>query len=125
MTILDTTVLIDSFTGARRSAPVLRLAVDRGELLLVPALVLYEWLRGPRLRQELADQETLFPANQALSFGPTEAAVAARIYRTVGRARGREMNLAIAAHALAREADLWTLNPSDFRDIPSLRLARF
>jgi len=35
------------------------------------------------------------------------------------------MDLAIAAYALVREANLWTLNPSDFRDIPGLRLARF
>lgn len=89
---------------------------------MVPALVLYEWLRGPRLRQELTDQEALFPVSQAVPFGPAEAAQAAKLYRTVGRARGREMDLAIAAYALVRDADLWTLNPSNFRDIPGLSL---
>jgi predicted nucleic acid-binding protein len=87
--------------------------------------VLYEWLRGPRQRAELADQEALFPAETALSFGAAEATRAAKLYRTVKSPRGREMDLAIAAYALARDAELWTLNRSDFQDVPGLRLASF
>jgi predicted nucleic acid-binding protein len=34
------------------------------------------------------------------------------------------VDLAIAAHAMARNAWLWTLDPGDFADIPSLRLLR-
>jgi predicted nucleic acid-binding protein len=33
--------------------------------------------------------------------------------------------LAIAACAIVRDAELWTLNLADFKDIPQLRLARF
>lgn len=33
------------------------------------------------------------------------------------------MDIAIAACAIVRDAELWTLNPADFRDIPGLRLA--
>ena len=36
----------------------------------------------------------------------------------------QEMDLAIAACAIVREAALWTLNPGDFKDIPGLRLAK-
>jgi len=86
----------------------------------VPALVLYEWLRGPRLPEELADQDALFPADTAVAFGAREAALAADLYRAVKRPRGREIDLAIAACALAWGADLWTLNRADFGDIPSL-----
>jgi len=121
--LLDTSVLIDALTGPRRSAPALRRAVERGERLLVPSLVFYEWLRGPRLRQELADQEALLPLAAAAPFGPAEAVAAARLYQSVRRPRGREMDLAIAACALVRNAELWTLNPRDFRDLPGLRLA--
>lgn len=92
---------------------------------MLPSLVLYEWLRGPRLPEQVTALEAIFPVNEAIPFGPHEATMAAQIYRTVGRARGRDLDLAIAACALVREADLWTLNPSDFRDIPGLRLARF
>jgi predicted nucleic acid-binding protein len=52
-----------------------------------------------------------------------EAALAAELYRKVKHARGREIDLAIAAIAIANSAALWTLNPRDFRDIPGLELA--
>jgi predicted nucleic acid-binding protein len=40
------------------------------------------------------------------------------------RARGREIDVAIAACAIEHGATLWTLYPSDFRDIPGLSLYR-
>lgn len=124
MIVLDTSVLIDALTGGRRSGPALREAIERGERLLVPSLVLYEWLRGPRLPQETAAQEALFPSEAALPFGPQEAALSAQLCRTAGRARGREIDLAIAACAIRRDAEVWTLNPADFAGIPGLRLAQ-
>src|SRR5437762_2218297 len=87
------------------------------------AIVLYEWLRGPRRPGELNDQELLFPRDGAVSFGAAEAARAARLYTQVTRARGREIDLAIAACAIAHGASLWTLNREDFADIPDLVLA--
>lgn len=119
---LDTSVLVDALTGPRRSAPDLRKAIERGERVQVSAIVLYEWLRGPRQPSELADQELLFPRNEAVSFGAEDATVAARLYARVRRARGREIDLAIAACALSYGASLWTLNPDDFADIPDLVL---
>lgn len=122
MIVLDTSVLVESLTGPRRFAPNLRLEIERSERILIPALVLYEWLRGPRLPAELTAQERLFPADSAISFGPREAEVAASIYRSVRRPRGRELDIAIAACSIVRNAELWTLNHADFRDIPDLRL---
>ncbi len=71
-------------------------------------------------REELQPQEALFPRETALEFGPEEAGLAAKLYREVPRGRGREIDLAIAACALTREATLWTLNVEDFADIPGL-----
>ena len=122
MIVIDTSALIDSLSGPRRSLPRLTAFIESGERLLLPALVLYEWLRGPRVPQELRVQEELFPRDLALPFGHEEAAIAAELYRGVRSACGREIDLAIAATALAREAALWALNHQDFRDIPSLRL---
>jgi len=121
---LDTSVLVDALAGARRSARALRRVIEQGERITISALVLYEWLRGPRLDGELTDQGELFPHEQAVPFGPREAALAARLYRAVPRARQRELDLAIAASALSHEAALWTLSPDDFRDIPGLTLYR-
>ena len=119
---LDTSVLIDALTGPRRSAPQLRDWIDRRERILVSTLVLCEWLRGPRRPEEIEAQEALFPRAAALAFGPDEAALAADLYRAVRRPRGREIDLAVAACTLTHGAALWTLNPEDFRDIPSVRL---
>jgi predicted nucleic acid-binding protein len=124
MILLDTSVLIDSLSGPKRSAHSLRKVIEAGERILVPSLVLYEWLRGPRLPAEIAAQEALFPSDQSLAFGPREAAVSAQLYKSVSRPRGREIDLAIAAFAIVKDAELWTLNNDDFADIPKLRRAR-
>ena len=122
MIVVDTSVLVDALTGPRRSAPALRRAIESGERLLLSSLVLYEWLRGPRQREELEAQEALLPREQSLPFTFEEAALAARLYSDVPRARGREVDLAIAASTITRDARLWTLDRDDFRDVPGLEL---
>jgi predicted nucleic acid-binding protein len=119
---VDTSALVDALTGTRRSLHTLIALTDEGHRAVLSTLVLYEWLRGPRTRQDLAAQEELFPSEAALPFGPAEAALASRLYKQVPRARGREIDLAVAACALANGAAIWTLNPGDFRDVPDLRL---
>jgi predicted nucleic acid-binding protein len=123
MIVLDTSALVDVLTGKRRSAPRLRAFLDEGERVLITTIVLYEWLRGPRRPEEIADQEVMFPAVAALPFGPDDAQLAAQFYRTLPRARARMMDFTIAATAIVHSAALWTLNPSDFREIPGLTLA--
>lgn len=124
MILLDTSVLIDALTGARRSLSALRSLLSAGERMAIPSLVLYEWLRGPRTADELADQENLFPASSALPFTCEEAALSARPYRELGRARSREIDIAIAACAIRHQAELWTLNAADFAGMSELRLLR-
>jgi predicted nucleic acid-binding protein len=119
---LDTSALVAALTGPRRSLDRLIHLVDEGHRLAVSTIVLYEWWRGPRARAELAAQEELFPADAAVAFGSDEAALAARLYRQLARARGREVDLAIASCALTQSAALWTLNATDFDDLPDLRL---
>jgi predicted nucleic acid-binding protein len=119
---VDTSALIDALTGPRRSLDTLARLVDQGNRLVVSTLVLYEWLRGPRTRAELAAQQELFPDEGAVVFGAAEAALAARLYRALPRGRGRAVDLAVAACAIANEAAFWTLNPADFRDVPGLTL---
>ena len=119
---VDTSALVDALTGPRRSLDTLIELTDGAHRLALSTIVLYEWLRGPRARIELAAQEELFPSEHAVAFGPAEAAVAARLYKEVARPRAREIDLAVAACAVANGAAIWTLNPGDFRDIPGLRL---
>ena len=119
---VDTSALVDALTGPRRSLDTLIGFTDQGHRLALSTIVLYEWLRGPRTRAELSAQEEIFPSEQAVEFGPGEAAVAARLYKQAARARGREIDLAVAACAIANGASIWTLNPGDFGDVPDLRL---
>jgi len=91
---------------------------------MMPSLVFYEWRRGPRVEEELALQELVSPSREILPFTHEEAGIAAGLYRQVDRPRGREIDLAIAACAIAWQGSLWTLNVRDFADIPGLRLHR-
>lgn len=119
---LDTSLLVDALTGTRDSAPALERTIASGERINLSSVVLYEWLRGPRLEADIARQEALFPSERSVPFAAREAEVAAILYRTVSRPRGRDIDLTIAACALTNRAVLWTLNPEDFEDIPGLTL---
>lgn len=123
MIFLDTSALVGSLTAEGDSYPLLTRLFAREARVAISTLVLFEWKRGPRKVAELVAQEDLFPSVDALPFGPAEADIAAGIYRRLKRARGREMDIAIAATAIAHGAGLWTLNPKDFADIPGLKLA--
>ena len=119
---LDTSALVDALAGQRPSLARLIALVDAGHRLNISAPVLYEWLRGPRTLDELRDQEALLPRRAAVPFDTDAAAAAADLYSELGRARGREMDLAVAACAITQDAALWSLNEEDFRDIPGLNL---
>jgi predicted nucleic acid-binding protein len=119
---LDSSILVDALTGPRRSAAALRHVIAEGERIGMCALVLYEWRRGPRHDAELHVQEQLLPSDVVFPFDAAAAARAADLYRRVKRPRGREIDLAIAACAMAHGARFWTLNAADFRDVPDLVL---
>jgi predicted nucleic acid-binding protein len=118
----DTSALVDAVAGERRAFDQLDAIVRGGHRLAVSSIALFEWWRGPRSARELISQEELVPSRSALAFGAEEAEIAARLYATVRRPRGRDLDIAIAACALQHGAALWTLNRRDFADIPGLRL---
>lgn len=122
MIVVDTSVLIEALGAGGSLRHAFRATLAAGFRMALPTLVLFEWLRGPRLSEELELQEAVLPAREALPFGPQEARTAAELYRALGRARGREIDLAIAACAIAWSGSLWTLNTGDFADVPGLKL---
>ena len=70
---LDTSALVDALTGPKRSARRLRELMAGPESLSVSSIVLFEWLRGPRLKEEIEVQEAFFPKVNAVAFGSVEA----------------------------------------------------
>jgi predicted nucleic acid-binding protein len=119
---VDTSILISSLAGEKINAEAFDRVIE-SEAIQICSLVLFEWLRGPRLPGELAIQEFLFPKELVIPFGVPEAELSAELYRTLPRGAKREIDLGIAACAILRGDTLWTLNPADFKDIPGLRLA--
>ena len=118
---LDTSLLIHAWSHPERQALVGD-AIAHGDRLNISSLVLYEWLRGPRSPEELALTDAFFPPDSVIPFDDLAARLAARLYRTMPRAKPRQADLAIAACAISHDAALWTLNPADFEDIPELTL---
>jgi predicted nucleic acid-binding protein len=119
---VDTSVLVDAFTGPRRSLAMLESATIKGEVVAFSSIVLYEWLRGPRTEDEVETVRAFFEADRLAPFGESEAKTAAALYQQVKRARSRQADLAIAACAIEQRAALWTLNVGDFDDVPGLRV---
>jgi predicted nucleic acid-binding protein len=121
---VDTSVLVDAFTGARRSLASLESATIKGDVVTFCSIVLYEWLRGPRTEDEVETVRLFFETDRLATFGERNARTAAALYRQVKRARQRQADLAIAACAIEQGATLWTLNAGDFDDVPGLTLLR-
>jgi predicted nucleic acid-binding protein len=121
---LDTSVLIDAFTGPRRSLRALHRITAAGDVTTFSTLVWYEWLRGPRSDAEREVVAEFFGLDLLAPFGVREGETAAALYRQVRRARQRHADLAIAACAIEHGAKLWTLNGKDFADVPGLGLYR-
>ncbi len=88
MICLDTSVLVEGLGAGGSLREAMQETIAGGKRLVVPSLVLYEWLCGPRLEAELRAQEALFPAAEAIPFGPEEARLAAELYWRVKRSRG-------------------------------------
>lgn len=114
--------MVEAFLPNGIAVDRLRALADSGDYATFSAIALFEWLRGPRTTDELHLRNVMFPGDVVVPFGPAEAERAAGIYRGLRGARRREADIAIAACAIEYGAQLWTLNPDDFRDIPGLTL---
>ena len=82
---LDTPVLVEALRPAGHTHDQLRALVSAGDRPTLCSIVLFEWLRGPRTPAELALREAVLPDEWVVTFGPAEAACAARLYQGVPR----------------------------------------
>lgn len=123
MICLDTNYLIMGLVAESREAKALVEWNGRGERLVTSTVCWYEFLCGPVHDDQVAMMKVLL--HEVLSFDPSQAAEAARLFNAVGRRRPLRIDAMVAASAIIRNAPLATGNPDDFRPfVPfGLRLA--
>lgn len=109
---LDTNVLIALPQLIQKHHPFIE-RIARGEAASVCVPVWYEYLIGPldAGEQELALQ---FIRSDVFALEIEDAALAAQLFNAGGRKRGLKTDALIAAAAIRRDAELFTLNLKDF-----------
>ena len=85
-----------------------------GESLAASDIVWTEFLNGPVTPLEVVRAEAVLQG-RIIPFGRTEAALAAELFNKTGRRRGTRFDCLIAATAILSQAEIATVNQSDFK----------
>jgi predicted nucleic acid-binding protein len=85
-----------------------------GEPLAASALAWTEFLNGPVQAQEIALVETVIET-RVVPFDKATAVLAAELFNKTGRRRGSRFDCLITATAILAQAELATVNESDFK----------
>lgn len=111
---LDTNYLIGLLVkGSSQSADVDGWLTG-GELLAASAIAWTEFLNGPVTPAEISRANAVLQS-RIVSFGQPEAALAAELFNKTGRRRGSRFDCLIAATAILAQAEVATINQSDFK----------
>ena len=84
-----------------------------GQPLAAGAIAWTEFLNGPVSPLEVAHTEAVLQS-RIVPFGRPEAVLAAELFNKTGRRRGSRFDCLIAATAMLAQAEIATLNQSDF-----------
>jgi predicted nucleic acid-binding protein len=85
-----------------------------GESLGASAIAWTEFLNGPVTPLEVSRVEAVLES-RIVPFGQAEAGLAAELFNQAGRRRGSRFDCLIAATAIRAQAQLATVNQSDFK----------
>ena len=85
-----------------------------GKLLAASAIAWTEFLNGPVTPLEVSRAEAVLQS-RIIPFGQGEAALAAELFNQTGRRRGSRFDCLIAATAILAQAEVATVNESDFK----------
>jgi len=111
---LDTNYLI----GLVAKGSAVALEVDAwlaaGESFAASAVAWTEFLNGPATPLAVSRAEAVLES-RVISFGKAEAVLAAELFNKTGRRRGSRFDCLIAATAILAQAEIATVNQSDFR----------
>ncbi len=111
---LDTNYLIGLAVAGSPQAQRVDPWLAAGESLAVSALAWTEFLNGPVQPQEIALVESVIEA-RVVPFDKATAVLAAVLFNKTGRRRGSRFDCLIAATAILAQAEVATVNESDFK----------
>jgi predicted nucleic acid-binding protein len=110
---LDANFLIGAAQKHSHIEAHLRKWLLRGEIFAASAIAWAEFLNGPLTQQNKLDGRFLIQG-RVLSFGITEAEIAAQLFNHAKRRRGSMPDCLIAAAAISAKVPLATYNQKDF-----------
>ena len=111
---LDTNYLIRLLVKGSTEARDVDSWLAAGETLATSAVSWTEFLNGPVTPPEISRAEAVLQS-RIIPFGRPEAVKAADLFNKTGRRRGSRFDCLIAATAMLAQADVATVNQSDFR----------
>jgi predicted nucleic acid-binding protein len=111
---LDTNYLIGLLVKGSPQAQDVDGWLAGGQILAASAIVWTEFLNGPVTPLEVTWAELVLQS-RIVSFGRTEAALAAELFNQSGRRRGSRFDCLVAATAILAQAEVATANLTDFK----------
>ncbi len=111
---LDTNYLIGLLVKGSPEAGNVDGWMAAGQSLATSAISWTEFLNGPVTPLEVRRAEAVLQS-QIVPFGQKEAALAAELFNKTGRPRGSRFDCLIAATAIIAQAEVATINQSDFK----------
>ncbi len=111
---LDTNYLIGLLVRGSAAALEVDGWLAAGESLAASAIAWTEFLNGPVTLLEVSRAEAVLQS-RIIPFGQAEAALAAELFNKTGRRRGSRFDCLIAATAIRGQAQVATINQTDFK----------
>lgn len=110
---LDTNYLIGLLVKGSPQALEVDAWLAAGQTLATGAIAWTEFLNGPVSAMEVTRAEAVLQS-RIVPFGRPEAVLAAELFNKTGRRRGSRFDCLIAATAMLAQAEVATVNQSDF-----------
>jgi predicted nucleic acid-binding protein len=111
---LDTNYLIGLLVKDSPQAQEVDAWLAAGQTLAASAIAWTEFLNGPVTPLEVTRAEAILQS-RIVPFGRPEAALAAELFNKTGRRRGSRFDCLVAATAITAQAEVATVNQSDFQ----------
>jgi predicted nucleic acid-binding protein len=111
---LDTNYLIGLLVRGSPQALEVDAWLAAGQPLAASAIAWTEFLNGPVTPLEVSRAEALLQS-RIVPFGRPEAVLAAELFNKTGRRRGSRFDCLVAATAVSAQAEVATVNQTDFQ----------